>query len=161
MTYLFGPDSSTAMDTLKRQGFGEWAQPTAEVKLPKDISSVDSEILADLFTRLTAWQNYAGMQLAAAQVDEAALDRKRDIAYAKSMAARGGGRGEKVTVLKAQASSDPVIADLDERLAKAFAYRKLLEAVYNNFEREIALVSREITRRTNDQRAFRKDRFTA
>jgi hypothetical protein len=31
--------------------------------------------------------------------------------------------------------------------------------VYNNFERDVALVSREITRRTNDVRTGRKDKF--
>lgn len=158
---ILGEESGKAVKRLSDQGFPVWEQQKSQVVLPRDISSVSSETLSDLFTRLTAWINYAGQQLAAAQVDEAVLERKRDVAYAKLMSVKGGQRGDKVTVLKAQANSDPYISELDEKLTEAFAYRKMLEAVYSNYEREITLVSREITRRTQDQRARREDRFTA
>lgn len=160
MSLLYGDASREAMSVLSAQGFPEWNQPSAVVQLPKDISSVDSEILADLFSRLTAWMNYAGQQLAAAQVDEAIMEKKRELAYAKLMATMEKAKNERVAVLKAQANNDPYLEQLDSMLTKAFAYRKMLEAVYNNYDREITLISREITRRTNDQRALRKDRFT-
>jgi hypothetical protein len=50
--------------------------------------------------------------------------------------------------------------DLENQLTHAYAYRKMVEVVANNFERDVALVSREITRRTNDFRATRKDKLS-
>jgi hypothetical protein len=161
MSLVYGDDSREAMQRITSQGFSEWSHGGTEVILPKDVSSVSSEVLADLLSRITAWLNYAAMQFAAAQVDEAALERKRDMLYAKAMSSRGSVRGEKVTVLKAQAASDPQIEKVDNDLAQAYAYRKMMEVVYNNYERESFLISREITRRTSDQRALRKDRFTS
>jgi hypothetical protein len=49
--------------------------------------------------------------------------------------------------------------ELEEEFLNAYAYRKMLEVVSNNFERDVALVSREITRRTSDMRAIRKDKY--
>lgn len=158
---ILGEASEEAVDRLQKQGFYIWPEQTSQVVLPKDISAVSSEVLSDLFTRLTAWQNFAAMQLAAAQVDETVLEKKRDVAYAKLMAGTERVKGERVAVLKAQVNGDPYLEKLDSALQRAYAYRKMLEAIYNNFDREITLVSREITRRTSDQRAYRKDRFSA
>ena len=49
--------------------------------------------------------------------------------------------------------------ELEEELMRAYAYRKMVEVISNNFERDVSLVSREITRRTNDIRANRKDKW--
>jgi hypothetical protein len=70
-------------------------------------------------------------------------------------------KGERVTLIKAQVAADPKIMDLEDQLTHAYAYHKMVEVVANNFERDVALVSREITRRTNDFRATRKDKFSA
>jgi hypothetical protein len=69
-------------------------------------------------------------------------------------------KGERVTLIKAQVAADPKIMDLENQLTHAYAYRKMVEVVANNFERDVALVSREITRRTNDFRATRKDKLS-
>ena len=69
--------------------------------------------------------------------------------------------GEELALIKAKIDISPEINNLRDVLDVKYAYRKMLEMMLNNQERDIALVSREITRRTSDQRAFRKDYGTA
>jgi hypothetical protein len=66
-------------------------------------------------------------------------------------------RGERITIVKAQISVDPTIVSLSQDYENKYAYRKMVEMLLNNHERDLSLVSREITRRTHDQRAMRKD----
>jgi hypothetical protein len=67
------------------------------------------------------------------------------------------GRGDRITLVKAQVSVDDTVLALAQTAEEKYAYRKLVEMMLNNHERDLQLVSREITRRTNDQRANRKD----
>jgi hypothetical protein len=122
---------------------------------------LESDELSALFTRLTAWSNFVAGQLAASQVDEKVLEKRRDMLEAKLLIMKDTSKvkGERVTMMKAQVMADPDFIDVEERYMNAYAYRKMLEVVYNNFERDVALVSREITRRTNDVRTGRKDKF--
>jgi hypothetical protein len=90
------------------------------------------------------------------------LEKRRDMLEAKLLIMKDTSKvkGERVTMMKAQVMADPDFIDVEERYMNAYAYRKMLEVVYNNFERDVALVSREITRRTNDVRTGRKDKFS-
>ena len=49
------------------------------------------------------------------------------------------------------------IQDLEDKHHQAYVQRKAWEVMLQNQERNTTLVSREITRRTSDQRSFRKD----
>ncbi len=157
-----GEKSQSAVDLLSTQGIRMAPNQSVQVTLPSDISSVSSEELSNLFTKLTAWSNYVASQLAAAQVDEKALEKKLEFATNKMLVARMGksSKGETVTLIKAEISTDPTIMDLDTKLLEAYAYRKMVEVVFNNLDRDISLVSREITRRSYDTKTFRKDRYT-
>ena len=53
------------------------------------------------------------------------------------------------------------VQDLEDRHHQAYVQRKAWEVMLQNQERDTTLVSREITRRTSDQRSFRKDYGTA
>ena len=64
---VLGPRSAEAVKELKDQGIEMWDHQTERVQIPKDISTLDSEDLSDLFVKLTAWSNYASHQLSAAQ----------------------------------------------------------------------------------------------
>jgi rRNA processing protein Krr1/Pno1 len=66
-------------------------------------------------------------------------------------------KGERITLVKAQISLDPTLVELSGKYEEAYAYRKLVEMLLSNHERDLSLVSREITRRASDQRANRKD----
>jgi hypothetical protein len=66
-------------------------------------------------------------------------------------------RGERITLVKAQVAIDDEIVQLSDEYEIKYAVRKRIEVYLSNHERDLSLVSREITRRANDQRAFRKD----
>jgi hypothetical protein len=153
--------SDLAVKKLSEQNINMWPDQSDQPNMPKDISILDSDELSALFTQLTAWSNFVAGQLAAAQVDEHILNKKKDSLEARLFLDKDNSKvkGERVTLIKAQVAADPQIEDLENQLSHAYAYRKMVEVVANNFERDVALVSREITRRTNDFRANRKDRF--
>lgn len=70
------------MSALER--FEEWGlhfdKPSDEqVKLPADITTLSSEQLAELFTKLTAWSDYIASQQALAVLEERAAQRQLDL----------------------------------------------------------------------------------
>ena len=157
-----GPMSQAAVDKMQAQNITMWPEQSEQTVMPRDISVLDSEELSLLFTQLTAWSNYVAGQLSASQVDEKVLEKRKDILEAKLFLTLDNNKvkGERVTLIKAQVASDPKIIDLEDQLLNMYAYRKMLEVVANNFERDVSLVSREITRRTNDFRSNRKDKYS-
>lgn len=158
-----GPMSDLAVKKMANQNISMWPEQSGQPQMPRDISLLDSDELSALFTQLTAWSNFVAGQLAAAQVDEYVLNKKKDSLEAKLFLDKDNSKvkGERVTLIKAQVAADPKVMDLEDQIMHAYAYRKMVEVVSNNFERDVALVSREITRRTNDFRATRKDKFSA
>lgn len=132
-----------------------------QVQLPSDITDLSSEQLAEKFTGLTAWANYVAAQLAVAIIAERTAERKMKTYETHQMVLKGtsGTRGERVTFVKAQIADSEQMQDLVQSYEDAYAYRKLLEMTDQNHERDIALVSREITRRGNENRATRTSRF--
>lgn len=138
----------------------EFSKPKlSQVEMPRDITELSSEQLAEKFTELTAWADYIASQLAMAQIEERTAQKKLDFAENTMLVRRmnNGVKGERVTYVKAEISIDPQIQELSQTYDEKYAYRKMVEMLLNNHERDLALVSREITRRTNDQRAMRKD----
>jgi hypothetical protein len=135
-------------------------KPTMDVgNLPADITLLSSEQLGEKFTVLTAWADYAASQLAVAQIEERTVQRKLDFLENKMLVQRMGTavKGERITLVKAQIAVEPEIQDLSIEYEEKYAYRKLVEMMLSNYERDIALVSRELTRRSNDLRSTRKE----
>jgi hypothetical protein len=126
-------------------------KPTyALTPLPPDITSLSSEQLAELFTILTGWADYTASQLAEAQLSERAAQRTLDLKVNRLTVEKMGNatKGDKVTLIKAQIAIDDEVIRLEEEFEERYARRKILEMMLNNQERDITLVSREITRRT-------------
>ena len=139
-------------------------QPSYEmVKLPPDITVLSSEQLAEMFTVLTGWADYFATQFANAQIQEKVLEKKVDRKVASLTVDKLGTatKADKVTLIRAIIACDPDVQELEDQHHQAYAQRKAWEVMLNNQERDITLVSREITRRTSDQRSFRKDYGTA
>jgi hypothetical protein len=144
--------------------FEDWGitfrRPMGEqVTLPEDITNVSSEELGELFTRITAWTDYISSQLVMAQLEERNSLRKKDMLENTLLIKRMGAhtKGERVTTVKAEIAVHPDVVSLDDDYEQKYAYRKLVEMLLNNHERDLQLVSREITRRSNDLRATRKE----
>lgn len=125
-----------------------------QVSLPDDITDISSEELGGLFTRLTAWTDYISSQLALAQLEERSALRKKEFTENTLLVKRMGAqvKGERITAIKAELSVHPEVMLLDNTYEEKYAYRKLVEMLLTNHERDLSLVSREITRRSNDLR---------
>lgn len=130
-----------------------------QVELPHDITMLNSEQLAEKFTALTAWADYIASEHAMAIIAERNALKERDFLENTLLISKMGAaaRGERITLVKAQIAIDPTVRALDKDYEEKYAYRKLVEVALNNHERDLSLVSREITRRGNDSRALRKE----
>lgn len=151
-------NSADASDNVRMQGLSLPDIPREEVpSLPRDITSLSDEDLMELFVALTAWNDYTAVQVVFAQVDERDSQRALDMAEARATAANWtGGKEDRVAITKAKVASDPDSAAARERLDYRHAYRKLVEAIAANLERDAAIVSRELTRRTSSSPITRR-----
>jgi hypothetical protein len=129
------------------------------VELPSDITTLSSEQLGERFTKLTAWADYAASELAHAQIAERTVQRqlsiKENLLLVQKMGAAA--KGDRITLVKAQIAIDPEVLELSQSYEEKYAYRKLVEMTLTNYERDLALISREVTRRSNDLRSTRKE----
>lgn len=125
---------------------------TGHVQLPEDISDVPSETLGSLMSRLTAWSNYIETQLVLAEDKEHKLLREKTILEASLLEQYPQAKGERITAIKSKIAIHPEVLDIDARYEEALTYRKLVKVLYDNYERDRSLVSREITRRGEQAR---------
>lgn len=151
------------MTQLTNSGLALPSKPKYDIpKLPRDITDLPDEDLMDLFVTLTAWSDFLSSQFAVAAIDEREAQRLLDTAEAKAMIGGWkGGSGDRVAIAKANIAVDPSVTAYREDLDTKHAYRKLVETLTQNVERDSALVSRELTRRTaGDNFKTRGRRFT-
>ena len=150
----------TELDLITQQGLDLPKPKYDQVTLPPDITDLSSEQLAEMFTILTGWADYMASQLVQAQLSERATERDLDLMTNRLLVEKMGSaaKGDRITLVKAQIYVDERVLDLAEKHEKRYAYRKILEMMLNNQERDITLVSREITRRSNG--TLRRDTFT-
>jgi hypothetical protein len=144
----------SAMEQFNAWGLTFQRPEGDQVSLPNDITDISSEQLGQLFTKLTAWTDYISSQLALAQLEERTALRKKDFLENTLLIKRMGAqvKGERITAVKAEISINPEVVELDNSYEEKYAYRKLVEMMLTNHERDLSLVSREITRRSNDLR---------
>jgi len=123
-----------------------------QVHLPADITALDSEELGLLFTKLTSWTDYIASQHTVAVLEERAALKKKEFLENTMLVKRMGAqvKGERVTTVKAEIAIHEDVVALDNDYEEKYAYRKLVEMLLTNHERDLSLVSREITRRSND-----------
>jgi hypothetical protein len=144
----------SALEKFKDWGLTFYKPEGEQVRLPSDITAIGSEDLGELFTRLTAWTDYINSQLTLAQLEERAALKKKDFTENTMLIKRMGAqvKGERVTTVKAEIAVNSEVVTLDNDYEEKYAYRKLVEMLLTNHERDLSLVSREITRRSNDYR---------
>lgn len=149
MTLRFGPVSGSALKVMEDQGLVTHGKPTFEIpRLPSDLTDLDDEALMLLYSNLTAYADFISVQVSCAQIDERALEKELSMTESRKMLSSEGKSENRVTFARAQVAIDPIIVDLKERVEEAHAYRKLIESLASNIERDSSLVSRELTRRT-------------
>lgn len=161
MSIKLGPASRKAAEDLLSQGLSLHPQPEIEIPiLPSDLTAIDDEDLMILYSLLTAWSDFISTQVSCAQVDERAAERRLSQAENLLMIASGS-NGDRVTYARAQVAADPQIVAMKEEVEESHAYRKLVESLATNVERDAALVSRELTRRTSSRTRTSPSRWSA
>ena len=120
---------------------------------PKDITSVDDQELMTLASKYMENFNFMRTQVACAALAEMEAETKYSTAEAKAFLNKTNGKStEKATMLKSAVITDPEIVELQQAKMHAYAYRKMIETMQDNIERNYSLVSRELTRRTSAMR---------
>lgn len=143
-----GDRSRTAVRKLEEQEIGVPDKPADKMPgLPRDVTDLSEPDLMERFSEMTGWVNFLGTQLASAIVDEesakSVLDKIRAIGAVRN-------RSEKtVTAAKARVYEDDDFNEAHEAYEALYAYRKLIESRYNAADRNSAVLSRELTRRTS------------
>lgn len=147
--------SAQAMKALALQGLTLPAQPSDPIPtVPESLSELGDGPLMELFALLTAWAGFLSAQLAVAEIDERAAESVLEAAEATALVTGWGGtKDDRVAVAKAQRMADPEVIERKQEVANRYAYRKLVGVLFTNIERDAALVSRELTRRTGSYEA--------
>jgi hypothetical protein len=152
--------SRTVLSAINGLGFSLTAKPEYDIPtLPRDITELDDEGLMDLFVQFTQWNDHLAGAQAIAIINEREAQRELDNQEAASMISNWtGAKGDRITLIKAQIASTKEIKDLAYELDVKYAFRKLIETRTLNVERDSAVVSRELTRRTSDGGGLRARR---
>lgn len=161
MSLKLGGTSKRAYDELMTQGLSLHPQPEIEIPvLPADLTAIDDEDLMVLYSLITAWSDFVSAQVSCAQVDERAAEKR--LAHNENLLMiASGDRGDRVTYARAQVAAEPTVVALKEEIESLHAYRKLVETLSLNIERDANLVSRELTRRTSSRNRTSPSRWSA
>lgn len=152
ITLRMAEQSAGAAARLRRQGMQMPSKPLVDTapSVPADITEMDDQSLMAIYTELISWADYLGMQLAMAQIDEKHAESVQAVAEAKVLSKGWSGKAtDRVAVAKAEMALDPAVQRAQQDYLDAYAYRKLVEVLFVNVERDAAAVSRELTRRTS------------
>lgn len=161
MTLRYGPLTATALNALAAQGLQTSPKPDYSIPfLPQDLTELGDEDLMVLYSKFTAYADFISVQVSCAQVDERGLEKRLSSVENNKMLRSEGKSENRVTFARAQVAIDPEVVAIKEELEQAYAYRKLIEAMAQNIERDYGLISRELTRRTNTT-ARRSSRWSA
>jgi hypothetical protein len=156
--YRYGEDSGNAASVVMLQGFTMPPIPEDQPSLPRDITELDSPALMEMFSLFTAWCDYASAQVGLAVIDERSAERSLELREAEAWR----------DLPKSSVSAAKALVALDEGVQRArehrdgcYAYRRLVSDLAVRYERDAALLSRELTRRTGESspRSARRERW--
>lgn len=148
-----GRTSRLAYRELEGQGMPIPPHPRDDMPdMPEDITELEDRDLMALYGKGVAWCNYLSVQLAAALTDE--KDASSRVVAEEARVFVEESAKSKVTVARTAVKTDASeeLSHFRDRLKDKEAYRRLVEALYSSMERNVQLVSRELTRRTSSHR---------
>lgn len=152
-----------SLDKLARQGIVVKKSMSIDIPtFPSDLTELADEELMEVFTQLTAYLNFLSSQLACAFIDERSAEKELDSEENMALLTAYSGKVTKdtMTVLKAQVALSPKVKELKENLELKYNYRKLIEMMHSNADRDIVLISRELSRRlSKSDTALRRNKM--
>lgn len=161
-TYRFGPVSERAYQEIVAQGLDLPDKPVSGLpQLPDSLTTMTDVELMEAYAEFVAWSDYTTSQVAAAAIDERAAQAYLESVEAEVMLREWSGKtGDRVTVQKAKAASDEAVIRARNEVDERYAYRKLTESIATSMERNAQMLSRELTRRTSNDKTTSRGRHT-
>lgn len=153
-------ESLAAKQALEKEGLHLPEQPKFHIpEVPTRITEMDDPGLMNLFVRHTRWRGYLTGQLALAEVDERYAEDLLAKLEAESLIKNWGGtREDRVTLAKAHRANDPDVQEATDKLHLAYARRKLIGALVESSQKNVEVISRELTRRVGQEPTERRER---
>lgn len=153
-------ESLAAKAELEKEGLLLPEQPKFTIPdVPTRITEMADEDLMNLFVRHTRWRGYLSGQLALAEIDERyAEDLLTRLEAEALIRSWGGAREDRVTIAKAERESSPEVVEAKDKLQMAYARRKLIAALVDASDKNVAVISRELTRRVGHEPTERRER---
>lgn len=138
-------------DVYRDLGIDEPPAPDSQPPtLQTDIDDLTDKQLMDLFVRFTRWTDYFQNQLAIEEIYEHHAEMEiRRLEGLYLTRNRPEKASEAVTWVRASMETDPEIRHYRDALKLYYARRKLKQMLFESSERDAAVVSRELTRRTD------------
>ena len=151
MSLKYDTLAGKALADLKKQGIALPAKPAYEIPtLPTELTALGDEALMELYSKLTAYADFIAVQVSCAIIDERQAEKKLGHREQALMLGHSLSKSEsRVTFARAQVANDGEVLAMKDELDQVYAYRKLIESLAANIERDTFLVSRELTRRTS------------
>lgn len=145
---------------LVAEGFQMPTKPGYERPIvPKDITELDDTSLMSLWAHIGEWVSYLNSRYALAVVAEKEADQDASFEDAAVLVREWGGTTkDKVTITQAKRLADPTVQRGRQDTLDGYAYRKMLETLTRNAEKDEQYVSRELTRRTGGLKSSTQSR---
>ena len=143
--------SGVRHDVYRELGIPEPDQPEFGIpKLDENLDGLNDHELMALFVGLTRWTDYLGNQMAIEEIRERYADADVRKLEGLFMTANKPERvSEAVTWVRALMELDPEVQRARDVHKVVYARRKLKSMLFESTERDAAVVSRELTRRTD------------
>ena len=136
---------------LRDANLEEPDRPEEDVpKLPAELAELTDSQMMSLFSRFTRWADYFSVLVALDEVKEKfAEDEVRRLEDLFMLANRPERpQSGELTMIKASMEGDAEIAAARQEFRVVYAHRKLIQVFFEAAERDAAVLSRELTRRT-------------
>lgn len=168
VTWELSQASIQAMGEVVKAGLELAPRPDDEPPtLPEDPTELGDSPLMALFAKYAAWVDYSATILGLAEVDEtivrSLLDARKDILLLQAMPSSEAlrKRTDTMTRVRAEVDAHEDAVELQQAVNTAYARKKLASTVYERYERDWFVLSREITRRSggSDPKTRRASRW--
>lgn len=146
----FATQTIEAEAQLEKDGYKLPGRPVRDrPAIPARPTDLDDDELMEMWSTLTAWQNHIAGLLGLCEIDERARQSIYDMAHAEILSTNAPkNRSEgSVTMAKAETVQHPQVSEAKDKLDMAYARRKVVQMMSENLERDLFILSRELTRR--------------
>lgn len=155
-----GKQAALTLGVMRTQGFDVSSEFDGVVpQMPEDITDYDDLGVMRLWQEYNAYLAFILAQVTVATMDEASSKKTLDLIEAKYSAKHTQPKMT-VSAIKALVMAEEEVLDADYEYFVAHNYRKGMEMLYTNVERDCAFISRELTRRTSSSFSGRASKFT-